>query len=333
MDPLSNSVNVHTSAGSSQNFTSGAVVSPLPVLPRSPYKGVRADELSGPDSLFEPTPCVRAPTTNWSMQSLRVPSADVVMPSLRVPSADVAMPSLRVPSADVAMPSLRVPSADVAMPSLRVPSADVPPMPPTAPKLVECCTSWKCVCPEGADNCQWYAENMAGKAIGALRARQADLLSQKTEVEAAIVADTTSLTESTQEPARSKLATIDCDLACCEEDIERVTRLRAKRLPLSILPSSRESPWSLEQFTWPKESVDLFEEVITWHGPNWGCYTPNSRHESEGIEHLGDKPGDWTFFYCKNGRVRYYFYRSLAGEVWKIGFFHGVFNSADPYTR
>jgi hypothetical protein len=257
-------------------------------------------------------------------------------------------------------------------------------MPPGPPKLVQHCTSWNCVCPEGPDNCQWYAENQAGMAIGDLRVRQATLLDQKADVDASIIAVTNRLSEGMREldaksvesdakptecdakpvesdakPVESDAKQVECDIDALkakivesqtqlkqlhekvdiivrdldnyEVKINRIYNLRAKKLPLDILPG--DDPRDRVAFLWPKESVDLFEEVITWTGPNWLCYTPNSRYESYGILELGAEPGSWTEFYSKNGCVRYYFYRSLAGTVWVIGFFNGVFNSVYAYTR
>jgi hypothetical protein len=166
--------------------------------------------------------------------------------------------------------------------------------------------------------------------IGEQRARLSSLLADKADIAATIAAGTATGVQ--LDALEVKLAAVDTTISDCQAFLAVLHRMCDKGLPLSILPSVV-NPRELETFVWPKESVDLFEEVITWQPTHGVCYTPNSRHEEDGIRCLGDKPGDWTEFYSKNGRVRWYFYRSLAGEVWKIGFFHGVFHSAYPYTR
>jgi hypothetical protein len=210
------------------------------------------------------------------------------------------------------------------------PSAPIPPMPTSAPKLVASCTSTNCICPDGADHCKWYASNVVGMKIGEERTRLLELQAQKAEVAATIAAGTA--TGAHLDGLQATRVAVDKAISDCQAFLSVLHRMCDKGLPLSILPSGVD-PRELVTFVWPKASVDLFEEVITWKPSHGLCYTPNSRHEEDGIRCLGDKPGDWTLFYTKNGRVQWYFYRSLAGEVWKIAFVHGVFRSAYPYTR
>jgi len=184
-------------------------------------------------------------------------------------------------------------------------------------------------CPSGPKHCQWYAENEAGKAIGAHRESQDKLMTEKTELATAIASHPDGVE---RDELQKKLDIVDSRISFHEKQGKILFRLREKGLPISIMPDYKNPPFG-DSFEWPEESIDLFEEVITWTGPRWGCYTPNCRYEEDGLRRLGEKPGDWAFFYCKNGRVRYYFYRSLAGEVWEIGFYNGVLNSADKQTQ
>jgi len=211
---------------------------------------------------------------------------------------------------------------------------DFPPMPLCAPKLIQVCTSTNCICGRSDKRCIWWEANLAGKALGEAydtvkaNPESSDIIKALRQAEE--LSNARRYAESVQN--RLRRTEDDTKLKIAEE-LEwavKVADLIAIGQPTSIVPKPGVHSLTIEKFTWPEASSELFELLITWNSYNYVCYTPNSRHEEEGLTSLGEEPQSYSLFYQKNGRVQFYMYRSISGTIWEIGFVHGCFNSASP---
>ena len=114
---------------------------------------------------------------------------------------------------------------------------------------------------------------------------------------------------------------------------KRIVDLLAIGQPTSIAPRSGVSPRDipLTEIVWPEMTTELFELLITWtEQPRHFCKTPSSRHR-EGAPSSVDEPGSFACYYTPSAppdmEARYFIYRSLAGELWDVGFLIGRFNT------